>query len=223
MSNINEVLKKNMDFVRDNTSLNMDFVYLQLNNIRTLVGNEEFLRELKDTLDQVFDRNDDGCFDVKDLMLLKDIFKRRDTQVMNIYNFVMELFNSVVALIAKVNKTVFKIDKDAIEGLFFGTVTYCLFQYSYLTPNDKKYVVYLMITIYSTVRTVDNTLNISKKIMKLLRRKGWCKCIHDNTYEVEKEVIRSRERMRELSNTVKTTGKLTMKVEELEKRLNDKN
>lgn len=204
-SSVANAVKKNLDFVRDNTQLNLDFVYLQLDNVRKLVGNEEFLRELMDTLEHVLDRNEDGYFDGSDVKLLRDIFTNKNNLGFNIYNFVSELLNSCLALVAKVEKPMVKMNKEAVEGLFFGTLTYCLFQFSPQDRETKMQLVDLVVSIYSILQTVDNTLGLTKRILKFLKRKGWLKCLYKDQLALEREVLRSRERVRGYSRTLKQT------------------
>ena len=95
-----------------------------------------------------------------------------------------------------------------------------------MSEDDKKVILDILVAVYSTLETVDNTLGVTKKILDLLKKKGWCKCLYETgsdepTTELEREILRSRERVRELTLTMKETEKLHNKVEELERRLND--
>lgn len=223
---ISNIIKKNIDYVRDNSHINLDFVYLQINNITNIIGNEEFMVELKDTINQILDRDDNDIFDSDDIKLLRDIFMEKDNQVMNIYNFIIEFFNSVMSLIAKYKSSVLKLDKESIEGIFFGVLSYTLFQYGTMRPEDKKFVLDIVVAIYTTLETVNQTLDITKKIMLFLKNRGWCKfCIKTNTTDtnvnLDREILRSRDRVKELSKNIKNNQKLQMKVTELENKLNN--
>jgi len=224
-SDISTIVKQNLDYVRDNGLINLDFVYLQLDNVSEILGNEQFINELKDLVNQVLDRDDNGVFDSNDIELLRDIFSKKQTQVLNIYNFIMEIFNSVLALIAKVDEPVLKLSTEAIEGIFFGVFSYILFQYGTMSDDDKQVILDILVAVYSTLETVDNTLGVSQKLLNLLKKKGWCKCLYDTSTDasstaLEKEILRSKLRVKELSLTMKETEKLHRKVYELERRLN---
>lgn len=222
-SSIQSVMQENIDFVRDKAHINLDFVYHQMDNLTKLIGNEDFVSQLKDLLNQVLDRNNDGVFNADDVKLLKNIFTKKENQIMNIYNLIMELFNAVLALIASVEKPVLKMDRKAIEGVFFGVFSYVMFQYGAVNEEEKDNVVEIVVTVYNIIQTMDNTLDVSNKLKTLFKKKGWCKCLYSQeaeTVELNKEIVRSRNNLKQLSVTVKENQKLNDKVAHLEEKLN---
>lgn len=213
---IYDIVKLNTDFVKNHTLMNLNFVYLQIDNITKLIGNEEFMTELKIFINHVLDRDDNGIFDSEDIRLLRDIFINKRNQVLNIYAFVMEVFNGILTLVGKIDKSLLKLDKSAIEGLFFGVTSYVLFQYGKKDTETKLMTVDIMIAVYSTLRTVDNTLKVSQSVLNLFKRKGWCKCLYtNNTDAADKEIIRSALRVKDISADMKNTEILYREVEKL--------
>ena len=220
---ITSSIRQNIDFVDKNSHISLDFVYLQLDNITKLVGNNTFKNELVSILTLVLDRDNNGIFDSNDIKLLREVFEKKDGQAIVIMNFCLEIYNAVMLAISKIDKPMLKFDKDALEGIFFGVFAYTLFQYSGNSESEKEDIVVIVTTVYNLLKTVDNTIKISKGILKLFKSKGICKCITGGDdvahNRIDKELELVKERVKGGVIASKTNTKLQNKVEELSSKL----
>ena len=220
---ITSSIRQSIDFVDENSHISLDFVYLQLDNITKLVSNNAFKNELINILNLVLDRDDNGVFDSNDIKLLKEVFEKKNGQAVNIMNFCLEIFNAVMLAVSKIDKSMLKFDKDALEGIFFGVFAYTLFQYSKEDESENEDIVVIVTTVYNLLKSIDNTMKISQGILKLFKSKGICKCLTGGDavahYRVDRELESVKERVKGSASTTKNTLKLQNKVDELSHKL----
>ena len=55
-----DTLEDTLKYVEKTGHVNLDFVYLQLDNIKTLIGNDKLIEGFKDALTEIFDKNNNG-------------------------------------------------------------------------------------------------------------------------------------------------------------------
>jgi len=168
MSTIKDIINEHVEFANSNSIVDLSFISRQLNNLARLIGNAEFMREVIDIINLILDRNNDGVFNSKDIDLLHQIFSEKDRQPLNILNFCLELFEAILIAIGKVDKPILKLDNDALQSLFMGTLIYVLYK-SIDNEDEKKKVTTVIEEIYSLIIQVDRTFEISNKLVELFR------------------------------------------------------
>src|SRR3990172_2074363 len=98
---VSQILRQNLQLVQassnldPNTSVSVQFVNTQMDNITKLLGNAEFFNELKNVVSMIFDRDNDGHFTQKDIALLNEIFTNKEHQALNIMSFCTSLLNAL--------------------------------------------------------------------------------------------------------------------------------
>ena len=217
-NNINEIIQQNINFANDHAQINLNFVYAQLDNISKLLGNESFMHDISGIINNVLDRNHDGKFNSDDIKLLKEIFTKKHMQMVNITNFCLELFNSIMLAVGKVEKPILKLNKNALEGVFFGVLTYTMFQYG-PSNKDKEDIIMIIATVYNILSAVGATQEISTNIIKLFKKKGWCKCLTKDTTNADVQLVKNVAKMKNTVDTAKQIVILHNENDELKKQL----
>lgn len=215
-SNLDLILNDTLKYIEKDSGINLDFVFNQFDNIKLLIGNDDFIDEFKHSITQLFDINKDGVFNSDDIELIKNLFENNDKQFVNIANICLKLFNICMNLIGKYNKPIMKMDTKALETLFFGSFVYVLFQYSDKTNETKHNIVSITITIYETLKAMNNTLHITNKIKDLLKEKNLCCFGKNNEIKLDANVNKNKIALRD----IKTSINLINTINNLEKKYN---
>lgn len=217
---IRKILDKNLEYINNNSIISLEFIEEHLICLTKIVGNEIFIQTLKDALYEVFDQNNDKKFNSEDIKILKEYFTF-ENNITNITTFCLKLITIVMDLIAKFEKIVFTYNKDVIENIIFGVLIYVLLEFSEKDEETHTNIVEMLNTIYSTIRLVDTTLQISDKIKNMFKKNNWCSCITNNCsnidYELERDIIENRLILRDTASNVKEISRLKQKIQELEK------
>ena len=219
-SRLEKTLEQNLEFINTSSLISLDFVNLQMDNIIKLIDNKSFMKEIQNAISVILDQNKDGQFDSVDIKLLNEIFTNKKNQIGNITNFCLKLLNIVISIISKYDKFMLKLDKDALEGIFFGILIYVLFQYSGNDKNTQKDIIGIIIVIYTTIQTLDNTFKISKKILDLFKKK--CVCCKNDVKAIKKvneNINKKKLLLNDETKKAKETAKLYNTIEILKNRL----
>jgi hypothetical protein len=223
-ANLKKIIRKHIDFARASGHMDLDFVYVQLNNISKLVGNKEFINDTIKIVNTILDRDENGIFDNNDVLLLKKIFETKEYRGLYIFNFCLELFNAVLIAIGKVEKPMLNYDKESLEGIFFGIMIYILFKFG---PTDeyKHDMVDILICIYETLTVLDNSLQLTNNIKNLFKTKGICSCLCGSS-EIQKQLVeielkKTKDRLEVSTKTAKENVKLNTKMKKLINKVNN--
>ena len=218
---LKNLVQSQMEFVEGEGNVNLGFVYERLVDIAVLISNKEFIDEFKDAVDQIVDQNDNGHFDEEDLELLKDIFVSKKNQFSNIMHFCQNLIKIFVNLIGKFEGTSLRYDHEALESLFFGVFGYILFTQSDESDRTKKNIASVVVSIYDVIKTIDNTLEVTNNVIKLLKSNDLCPCMSNNNKreKIDREVNKQRSILKDTSASMRNSHALEQELKLLRQKV----
>ena len=218
---LKNLVQSQMEFVEGEGNVNLGFVYERLDDIAVLISNKEFIDEFKDAVDQIVDQNDNGHFDEEDLELLKDIFVSKKNQFSNIMHFCQNLIKIFVNLIGKFEGTTLRYDHEALESLFFGVFGYILFTQSDESDRTKKNIASVVVSIYDVIKTIDNTLEVTNNVIKLIKSNDLCPCMSNNNKheKLDREVSKQRSILKDTSASMRNSHALEQELKLLRQKV----
>jgi len=221
---IRKILELNISYVEKNSYVNLAFIRTQIDNITKLIGNADFYREISNLVFQIIDVNKDGLFDDKDIALVKELLRGGDT--VKIIQLAIPVLDGALGLIAKYDKHTFKFDYNVLEDIVFGTIIYTMFQYVPDVAKQHYQLIDILINMYISIKSMNETKALIDHINNFFKRKGWCcyrksrdQCCDDLDRHLEKIVANIRVR----SSSLKDQQSMNRKIKAWEKKISRRN